>query len=155
MLARKRFEKRTSTGARFKLHRLSREAGLPCLMGDACQNCVNNLARAPKEAYLMTDPWWRVHVTQEMYEGIASLRSLYKRAGRSFSDRPSLASDAPCRTARQGLKHQPAVESEAPNYLPRVDTRATGRGNSFDVPSYRGGSTSVPRGSLATARINQ
>uniref|UniRef100_M4BQM4 RxLR effector candidate protein n=1 Tax=Hyaloperonospora arabidopsidis (strain Emoy2) TaxID=559515 RepID=M4BQM4_HYAAE len=33
-----------------------------------------------------------------------------------------------------------------PNYLPRVDTRATGRGNSSDFPSHRGGSTSAPRG---------
>uniref|UniRef100_M4BMQ3 RxLR effector candidate protein n=1 Tax=Hyaloperonospora arabidopsidis (strain Emoy2) TaxID=559515 RepID=M4BMQ3_HYAAE len=83
-----------------------------------------------------------------MYEAIANLKSLYKRAGRSFPDGPSSASDAPCRTARQGPKHQPAVEIEAPNYLPRVDTRATGRGNSSDVPSHRGGSTSVPRGSV-------
>uniref|UniRef100_M4C6N3 Uncharacterized protein n=1 Tax=Hyaloperonospora arabidopsidis (strain Emoy2) TaxID=559515 RepID=M4C6N3_HYAAE len=81
-----------------------------------------------------------------MYEGIANLQSLYKRAGRSFPDGPSSASDAPCHTSRQGPKHQPAAESEAPNYLPRVDTRATGRGNSSDVPSHRGGSTCVPRG---------
>uniref|UniRef100_M4BW02 Uncharacterized protein n=1 Tax=Hyaloperonospora arabidopsidis (strain Emoy2) TaxID=559515 RepID=M4BW02_HYAAE len=96
----------------------------------------------------MNDPWWSVRVTQDMYEGIANLQSLYKRSGRSFPDGPSSTSDAPCRTARQGPKHQPAVEIEAPNYLPRVDTRATGRGNSSDVPSHRGGSTSVPRGSV-------
>uniref|UniRef100_M4B2J2 RxLR effector candidate protein n=1 Tax=Hyaloperonospora arabidopsidis (strain Emoy2) TaxID=559515 RepID=M4B2J2_HYAAE len=96
----------------------------------------------------MNDRWWRVLVTQEMYEGIANLQSLYKRAGRSFPDGPSSASDAPCRTARQGPRHQPAVESEAPNYLPRVDTRATGRDNSSDVPSHRGGLTSAPRGSF-------
>ena len=96
----------------------------------------------------MTDSWWRVRVTQEMYEGIANLKSLYKRAGRSFPDGPSLASDAPCRTTRQGRKHQPAVENEAPNYLQRVDTRATGRGNSSNVLAHRGGSTSAPRGSV-------
>uniref|UniRef100_M4BHU5 Uncharacterized protein n=1 Tax=Hyaloperonospora arabidopsidis (strain Emoy2) TaxID=559515 RepID=M4BHU5_HYAAE len=96
----------------------------------------------------MNDPWWRIRVTQEMYEGIANLKSLYKRAGRSFPDGPSSASDAPCRTARQGPKHQAAIESKAPNYLLRVDTRATGRGNSSDVLSHLGGSTSVPRGSV-------
>uniref|UniRef100_M4C2Z4 Uncharacterized protein n=1 Tax=Hyaloperonospora arabidopsidis (strain Emoy2) TaxID=559515 RepID=M4C2Z4_HYAAE len=96
----------------------------------------------------MNDPWWRVRVNQKMYEGIANLQSLYKRAGRSFLDGPSSASDAPCRTARQGPKHQPAVESEAPNYLPRVDTRATGRGNSSDISTHRGDSTSAPRGSF-------
>uniref|UniRef100_M4BIR3 RxLR effector candidate protein n=1 Tax=Hyaloperonospora arabidopsidis (strain Emoy2) TaxID=559515 RepID=M4BIR3_HYAAE len=96
----------------------------------------------------MNEPWWRVRVTQEMYEGIANVQSLYKSAGRSFPDGPSSASDAPCRTARQGPKHQPAVESEAPNYMPRLDTRATGRGNSSDVPSHRGGSTSAPRESV-------
>ena len=104
-LSRNGFEKRTSSGARYKLHRLSREAGLPCFSwGDACQSCVNILARAPKEAYSMNEPWWKVSVTQEMYEGIANLQFLYKRAGRSFHDGPSSASDAPCRTARQGPK---------------------------------------------------
>uniref|UniRef100_A0AAV1UXH6 Uncharacterized protein n=1 Tax=Peronospora matthiolae TaxID=2874970 RepID=A0AAV1UXH6_9STRA len=58
--ARDKFEKRTPTGARYKLHRLSREKGLPCLSwGDSCPCCVNNSARAPKEAYLLTSPWWR------------------------------------------------------------------------------------------------
>ena len=96
----------------------------------------------------MPDPWWRVRVTQSMYEGIANLQYIYKRSGRSFLDGPSSASDAPCHTSRQGPKHQPAVESEAYNYLPRVDTRATERGNFSDVPSHRGGSTVVPRGSV-------
>uniref|UniRef100_A0AAV1VDS2 Uncharacterized protein n=1 Tax=Peronospora matthiolae TaxID=2874970 RepID=A0AAV1VDS2_9STRA len=69
--ARDKFEKRTPTGARYKLHRLSREKGLPCLSwGDSCPCCVNNSARAPKEAYLLTIPWWRVRVSTEMYEGI-------------------------------------------------------------------------------------
>uniref|UniRef100_M4BGU7 RxLR effector candidate protein n=1 Tax=Hyaloperonospora arabidopsidis (strain Emoy2) TaxID=559515 RepID=M4BGU7_HYAAE len=94
----------------------------------------------------MNEP--RVPVTQEMYEGIANLQSLYKRAGRSFPDGPSSASDAPFHTARQGPKHQLAVESEAPKYMPMVNTRATGRGNSSDIPSHRGGSTGVPRGSI-------
>ena len=96
----------------------------------------------------MNEPWGRVRVTQQMYEGIANLQSLYKRAGRSFPDGPSSASNAPCHTAQQGSKHQPAVEREATNYLPRVDTHATGRGKSSDVPSHRGGSTSAPRGSV-------
>uniref|UniRef100_A0AAV1VKW9 Uncharacterized protein n=1 Tax=Peronospora matthiolae TaxID=2874970 RepID=A0AAV1VKW9_9STRA len=80
--ARDKFEKRTPTGARYKLHRLSREKGLPCLSwGDSCPCCVNNSARAPKEAYLLTSPWWRVRVSTEMYEGIDNLKSLYDRAG--------------------------------------------------------------------------
>uniref|UniRef100_A0AAV1U2R2 Uncharacterized protein n=1 Tax=Peronospora matthiolae TaxID=2874970 RepID=A0AAV1U2R2_9STRA len=58
--ARDKFEKRTPTGARYKLHRLSREKGLPCLSwGDPCPCRVNNSARAPKEAYLPNSPWWR------------------------------------------------------------------------------------------------
>ena len=87
-------------------------------------------------------------VTQEMYEGIANLQSLYKRAGRSFLDGPSSASDTPCHTARQGPTHPPSVKTKTSKYLPRVDTRATGRGNSSDVSSHRGGSTGVPRGSV-------
>uniref|UniRef100_M4B664 RxLR effector candidate protein n=1 Tax=Hyaloperonospora arabidopsidis (strain Emoy2) TaxID=559515 RepID=M4B664_HYAAE len=89
-----------------------------------------------------------VSVWNASIHNVANLQSLYKRAGRSFPDGPSSASDAPCRTAQRGPKNQAAVESEIPNYLPRVDTRATGRGNSSGVPSLRGGSTSTPRGSV-------
>ena len=85
------------------------------LLGDPCQYCVNNLARAPKEAYLITDTWWRARVSSGMYDGIDNLKSLYKRAARSFSDGTSSASDAPCRSARQSLTHQPSVASEAQN----------------------------------------
>ena len=47
----------------------------------------------------MTDPWWKASVSSEMYEGIANLQCPYKRAGRSFSDGPSSATDVPCHTA--------------------------------------------------------
>uniref|UniRef100_A0AAV1TWL6 Uncharacterized protein n=1 Tax=Peronospora matthiolae TaxID=2874970 RepID=A0AAV1TWL6_9STRA len=98
--ARDKFEKRTPTGARYKLHRLSREKGLPCLSwGDSCPCCVNNSARAPKETYLPNSPWWRVRVSTEMYEGIDNLKSLYDRAGENFSGGPSAAQDVPRRTA--------------------------------------------------------
>ena len=51
--SRNRFEQKSPTGARFKLHRLSREAGLPCLSwGENCQSCVDNSIRAPREAFL-------------------------------------------------------------------------------------------------------
>uniref|UniRef100_M4BIV3 RxLR effector candidate protein n=1 Tax=Hyaloperonospora arabidopsidis (strain Emoy2) TaxID=559515 RepID=M4BIV3_HYAAE len=79
---------------------------------------------------------------------VANLQSLYKRAGRSFSDGPSSASDVPCHIARKGPKRPPSVASKVPNYPPRADSRATGRGNSSDVLSYRGGLTVVPRGSV-------
>ena len=55
--ARDRFEKRTCDGACFKLHRLSREAWILCLSWVyLCQCFMDNVARAPKEAYSMTDP---------------------------------------------------------------------------------------------------
>ena len=38
-----KFEKRTPTGARYRMHRLSNEAGIPCLSwGDPCARCVDN-----------------------------------------------------------------------------------------------------------------
>uniref|UniRef100_A0AAV1U0A3 Uncharacterized protein n=1 Tax=Peronospora matthiolae TaxID=2874970 RepID=A0AAV1U0A3_9STRA len=81
--ARDKFEKRTSTGGRYKLHRLSKEGGLPCLSwGDPCPCCVNNSARAPKEAYLPNSPWWRVRIYSEMYEGIDNLKSFTTVPGR-------------------------------------------------------------------------
>uniref|UniRef100_A0AAV1UNK1 Uncharacterized protein n=1 Tax=Peronospora matthiolae TaxID=2874970 RepID=A0AAV1UNK1_9STRA len=142
--ARDKFEKRTPTGARYKLHRLSREKGLTCLSwGDSCPCCVNNSARAPKEAYLFTSPWWRVRVSTEMYEGIDNLKYLYDRAGKTFSGGPSAAQDVPRRTAQPDPVRQPSVGSGAPKYPRTGDSRATGRGNSSDVRSRRGGSTAA------------
>uniref|UniRef100_A0AAV1U8A0 Uncharacterized protein n=1 Tax=Peronospora matthiolae TaxID=2874970 RepID=A0AAV1U8A0_9STRA len=142
--ARDKFEKRTPTGARYKLHRLSREKGLPCLSwGDSCPCCVNNSARAPKEAYLLTSPWWRVRISSEMYEGIDNLKSLYDRAGKTFSGGPSAAQDVPRRTAQPNPVRQLSVVSGAPKYPRTGDSRATGRDNSSDVRSRRGGSTAA------------
>uniref|UniRef100_M4BM94 RxLR effector candidate protein n=1 Tax=Hyaloperonospora arabidopsidis (strain Emoy2) TaxID=559515 RepID=M4BM94_HYAAE len=125
------FEKRTPTGARYKLHRLSKEAGLPCLYwGDACQCCASNIGTNSKGS-LPNDRLLLI------------LQSLYKRAGRSFSDGPSSALGVPCHTARQGPTHPSPIASEDPKYPPRADSRATGRGNSSDVLSHRGGSTVV------------
>uniref|UniRef100_M4BBW9 RxLR effector candidate protein n=1 Tax=Hyaloperonospora arabidopsidis (strain Emoy2) TaxID=559515 RepID=M4BBW9_HYAAE len=78
----------------------------------------------------------------------ANLQSRFKCAERSFSDRPSSATGVSCHTARQGLRHPPSVESEAPNYPPEADSYVTGRGNSSDVLLHRGGSTCVPQGSI-------
>uniref|UniRef100_A0AAV1TRM7 Uncharacterized protein n=1 Tax=Peronospora matthiolae TaxID=2874970 RepID=A0AAV1TRM7_9STRA len=114
--ARDKFEKRTPTGARYKLHRLSREKGLPCLSwGDSCPCCVNNSARAPKEAYLLTSPWWRVRISSEMYEGIDNLKSLYDRAGKTFSGGPSATQDVPCRTAQPDPVRQSSAGSGTAN----------------------------------------
>uniref|UniRef100_A0AAV1TVU0 Uncharacterized protein n=1 Tax=Peronospora matthiolae TaxID=2874970 RepID=A0AAV1TVU0_9STRA len=119
--SRDEFEKRTPTGARYKLHRLSGEKGLPCLSwGDSCPCCVNNSARAPKEAYLLTSPWRH-----------------------TFSGGPSATQDVPRRTARPDPVRQPSVGSGAPKYPRTGDSRATGRDNSSDVRSRRGGSTAA------------
>uniref|UniRef100_A0AAV1TQA8 Uncharacterized protein n=1 Tax=Peronospora matthiolae TaxID=2874970 RepID=A0AAV1TQA8_9STRA len=142
--ARDRFEKRTPTGARYKLHRLSREKGLPCLSWpDPCPCCVNNSARAPKEAYLLTSTWWRVRISTEMYEAVDNLKSLYDRAGKTFSGVPSAAQDVPRRTAQPDPVRQPSVGSGAPKNPRTGDSRATGRDNSSDVRSRRGGSTAA------------
>ncbi|CAI5704487.1 unnamed protein product [Peronospora effusa] len=71
-----------------------------------------------------------------MREGIATLQSLYERAGRSFSDGHS-PSGAPCRTVRQGRERQPSVGPEVPSYPPKADSHATGQDNSSEVPSPR------------------
>uniref|UniRef100_A0AAV1UNR3 Uncharacterized protein n=1 Tax=Peronospora matthiolae TaxID=2874970 RepID=A0AAV1UNR3_9STRA len=139
-----KFEKRTPTGARYKLHRLSREKGLPSLSWrDPCPCCVNNSARAPMEAYLPNSPWWRVRISSEMYEGIDNLKSIYDRAGKTFSGGPSAAQDVPRRTAQPDPVRQPSVGSGASKNPRTGDSRATGRGNSPDVRSHRGGSTAA------------
>uniref|UniRef100_A0AAV1TWS8 Uncharacterized protein n=1 Tax=Peronospora matthiolae TaxID=2874970 RepID=A0AAV1TWS8_9STRA len=119
--ARDKFEERTPTGARYKLHRLSREKGLICLSwGDSCPCCVNNSARAPKEAYLLTSPWWR-----------------------TFSGGPSSAQDVPRRTAQPDPVRRSSVGSGAPKNPRTGDSRATGRDSSSDVRSRRYGSTAA------------
>uniref|UniRef100_A0AAV1V8I8 Uncharacterized protein n=1 Tax=Peronospora matthiolae TaxID=2874970 RepID=A0AAV1V8I8_9STRA len=98
--ARDKFEKRTPTGARYKLHRLSRER-------------------------------------------IGNLKSLYDRAGKTFSSGPSAAQDVPRRTAQPDPVRRSSVGSGAPKYPRTGDSRATGRDNSSDVRSRRGGSTAA------------
>uniref|UniRef100_A0AAV1TT49 Uncharacterized protein n=1 Tax=Peronospora matthiolae TaxID=2874970 RepID=A0AAV1TT49_9STRA len=78
-----------------------------------------------------------------MYEGIDKLKSLYDRAGKTFSGGPSAAQDVPRRTARPDPVRQPSVGSGAPKYPRTGDSRATGRDNSSDVRSRRGGSTAA------------
>uniref|UniRef100_A0AAV1UK17 Uncharacterized protein n=1 Tax=Peronospora matthiolae TaxID=2874970 RepID=A0AAV1UK17_9STRA len=78
-----------------------------------------------------------------MYEGIDSLKSLYDRAGKTFSGGPSAAPDVPRRTARPDPVRQSTVGSGAPKYPRTGDNRATGRDNSSDVRSHRGGSTAA------------
>uniref|UniRef100_A0AAV1UBP8 Uncharacterized protein n=1 Tax=Peronospora matthiolae TaxID=2874970 RepID=A0AAV1UBP8_9STRA len=76
-----------------------------------------------------------------MYEGIDNLKSLYDRAGKTFSSGPSAAQDVPHRTAQPDPVRQSSVGSGAPKYPRTGDSRATGRDNSSDVRSRRGGST--------------
>uniref|UniRef100_A0AAV1UI73 Uncharacterized protein n=1 Tax=Peronospora matthiolae TaxID=2874970 RepID=A0AAV1UI73_9STRA len=76
-----------------------------------------------------------------MYEGIDNLKSLYDRAGKTFSGGPSAAQDVPHRTARPDPVCQSSVGSGAPKYPRTKDSRATGRDNTSDVRSRRGGST--------------
>uniref|UniRef100_A0AAV1VBT3 Uncharacterized protein n=1 Tax=Peronospora matthiolae TaxID=2874970 RepID=A0AAV1VBT3_9STRA len=121
--ARDKFEKRTPT--------------------DSCPCCVNNSARAPKEAYLLTGPWWRVRISTEVYEGIDNLKSLYDRAGKTFSGGPSAAQDVPRRTAQPDPVRRSSVGSGAPKNHRTGDSRATGRDNSSDVRSRRGDSTAA------------
>uniref|UniRef100_A0AAV1UN77 Uncharacterized protein n=1 Tax=Peronospora matthiolae TaxID=2874970 RepID=A0AAV1UN77_9STRA len=78
-----------------------------------------------------------------MYEGIDNLKSLYDRARKTFSGGPSAAQDVPHRTARPDSVRQPSVGSGAPMYPRTGDSRATGRDNSSDARSRRGGLTAA------------
>uniref|UniRef100_A0AAV1U9F3 Uncharacterized protein n=1 Tax=Peronospora matthiolae TaxID=2874970 RepID=A0AAV1U9F3_9STRA len=78
-----------------------------------------------------------------MYEGIDNLKSLYDRAGKTFSSGLSAAQDVPRRTAQPDPVRQSSVGSGYPKYARTGDNRATRRGNSSDVRSHRGGSTAA------------
>uniref|UniRef100_A0AAV1T8L0 Uncharacterized protein n=1 Tax=Peronospora matthiolae TaxID=2874970 RepID=A0AAV1T8L0_9STRA len=86
-----RFEKRNPVEVQYKLHRLSRESGLPCLLwGDSCPGCLGSADCSPREYPLPNFPYWTARISSEMAEGIDTLQSLYSRSERSFSDDPSL-----------------------------------------------------------------
>uniref|UniRef100_A0AAV1T7V6 Uncharacterized protein n=1 Tax=Peronospora matthiolae TaxID=2874970 RepID=A0AAV1T7V6_9STRA len=78
-----------------------------------------------------------------MCEGIDNLKSLYDRAGKTFSGGPSAAQDVPRRTAQPDPVRRSSVGSGSPKYPRTGDSRATGRDNSSDVRSSRGGSTAA------------
>uniref|UniRef100_A0AAV1V204 Uncharacterized protein n=1 Tax=Peronospora matthiolae TaxID=2874970 RepID=A0AAV1V204_9STRA len=78
-----------------------------------------------------------------MYEGIDNLKSLYDRARKTFSGGPSAAQDVPRRTTQPDPVRQPSIGSGAPKNPRTGDSRATGRDNSSDVRSRRGGSTAA------------
>uniref|UniRef100_A0AAV1UVH2 Uncharacterized protein n=1 Tax=Peronospora matthiolae TaxID=2874970 RepID=A0AAV1UVH2_9STRA len=78
-----------------------------------------------------------------MYEGIDNLKSLYDRAGKTFSGGPSAAQDEPRRTAQPDPVRQSSVGSGAPKYPRTGENRATGRGNSSEVRSHCIGSTAA------------
>uniref|UniRef100_A0AAV1UHN7 Uncharacterized protein n=1 Tax=Peronospora matthiolae TaxID=2874970 RepID=A0AAV1UHN7_9STRA len=75
--------------------------------------------------------------------GIDNLKSLYDRAGKTFSGGPSAAQDVPRRTAQPDPVRRSSVGSGAPKNPRTGDSRATGRDNSSDVRSRRGGSTAA------------
>ena len=145
--ARNKFELKSITSARFKLNRLSGEAGLPYpSWGENCSSCVNNSVRAPREAFLHNQPNWRVRIWSEMHKGIETLKSLYERTVRSFDDGPPSPTGASRRIARRDQVHPPSVDSGSTSCPTRVDTPATGRGNSFLILSLHGGSRYAPQG---------
>uniref|UniRef100_A0AAV1U4E7 Uncharacterized protein n=1 Tax=Peronospora matthiolae TaxID=2874970 RepID=A0AAV1U4E7_9STRA len=78
-----------------------------------------------------------------MYEGIDDLKSLYDRAGKTFSGGPSAAQDVPRHFAQPNPVRQLSVGSGAPKYPRTGDSRATGRDDSSDVRSHRGDSTAA------------
>ena len=45
---------------------------------------MDNVVRAPKDAYSKAYPWWRVRVTQEMYDGITNLLFFYYKLNVHF-----------------------------------------------------------------------
>uniref|UniRef100_A0AAV1UFS1 Uncharacterized protein n=1 Tax=Peronospora matthiolae TaxID=2874970 RepID=A0AAV1UFS1_9STRA len=81
-----------------------------------------------------------------MYEGVDNLKSLYDRAGKTLSGGPSAAQDVPRRTAQPDPVRRSSAGSGAPKNPRTGDSRATGRDNSSDVRSRRGGSTAAQPG---------
>ena len=147
--ARIRFETRTPTGAKYRLHRLSREAGLPCLTwGDPCPCCLDNSKRAKREIYSLSSTHGRARISIEMCKAIDALQAIYKRQGRVFSDGPSGPMNESRHTDERDLQRQQSAGSEVPSCHERADSRASEQDNSFASSSYHGGSEYVPQGKV-------
>ena len=136
-----KFEKHTPTGAKYKLHRLSREAGLPCLTwGDPCPCCVDNSKRVKGDVYSLSSPWGRARISIEMRDAIDVLQSIDMRQGRMFSDGPSEPSGGSRHTDGRGPQRQQSAGNEVPSCHAKVDNLASEQDNSFAAPSHHGGS---------------
>ena len=86
--ARNKFEQKLPTGARSKLYRLSRKAGLPCLSwGESGQSCVDYSICAPREAFFRNQPYWKARISSEMHKGL----KLYNLLSNSLSIRSKMA----------------------------------------------------------------
>ena len=131
--ARVKFETCTPTGAKYKLHRLSREAGLPCLTwGDPCPCCVDSTQRVKGDVYSLSSPWGKAHISIEMCKAIDVLQLIYKRQGRVlFSDGPSDPSDGSRRTDERGPQRQRSAGYEVPSCRVKADNCASEQGNFF------------------------
>ena len=147
--SRVRFEKRTPTGAKYRLHRLAREAGLPCLTwGDPCPCCIDNTQRVKGDVFSLSSPWGRARLTDEMRDAGDVLQAIYKRQGRVFADGPSDPSDGSRHTDERDPQRQQAAGNEVPSCHERADNRAIERGSSYDDPSHHGGYEYVPQGNV-------
>ena len=145
------FENRTLTGAKVRLHKLSREAGIPCLTwGDPCPCYFDN-----REVYSLSSLWGREHISSVMRDAIANLQSLYQRHERVFSDGPSAPSDVSRRTSGRDPHSQSPAWREAPSCRASADSRAREPDSSFAAPSRHGGSRYAPLKALTTVQIHQ
>uniref|UniRef100_A0AAV1UUA9 BZIP domain-containing protein n=1 Tax=Peronospora matthiolae TaxID=2874970 RepID=A0AAV1UUA9_9STRA len=88
---------------------------------------------------------WGARISSEMAEEIDTLKSLYSRSVRSFSDGPtSNAAGGSLHIALRDPGHQQSAGNKAPSCPTPVDSHATERGSSSGRPSRLGDSRYTP-----------
>jgi hypothetical protein len=139
------YQDRRAFGAAMKLHKLSREHGLPCYVAVQydCPHCVAETPRAWAQRIVERIDLLGRPLPPAMVAAIERLEELASAQGdaRGHWERGGVSLGEKGETARTGQPAQgrlPAASRAAPTYPPRADTRASERGidASYDHEPY-------------------
>ena len=101
------FTKCTSTGARYKLHRFSRDISFPVSLEATTVSTVSKTLIAPRDAFLLQQPCWRVWISLlRCTKGCDLFKSIWRATWELISDEPSKLSGEPRSIARRAQSRQ-------------------------------------------------
>ena len=129
------YEQHSRFGARMRVHRLSREAGLPCFVRpeEGCPMCPSGAEHAPPDAHDLNNMKWSKRIPYDLRDAMARLADL-GGAAVAESDAPRQRG-AGLRTIVRGPERQRRARREVPTYRQRADSHAIERESPFSFES--------------------